>query len=81
MYAGLVCPKNILFFDSQQKFLSKTSTHHKSGKAEFHSGLRPLVGHLLSTITLIKNGLTAGEGEKHLGCLAESPGVVWISQL
>lgn len=84
MYAGLICPKYILFLDFQQNFLSKTctqnqhktKTHHKAGKAEFHSGLRQLVGHLLSTITLIKDVLTAGEGEKHFGCFAGSPGVV-----
>lgn len=76
----LVCPKYILFLDSQQNFLAqnqhKTKTHHKPGRAEIHIGLRQFVGHLLGTITLIKNVLTAGEGEKHSGCFIESPGVV-----
>lgn len=34
------------------------------------------MGHLLSSIQLIKNVLTAGEGGKHLGCFAEPPGAV-----
>lgn len=73
MYAGLVCPKNVLFLDFQQKFLSKThtqnqhktKTHHKPDKAEFRTGLRQLVGHLRCTITLIKDDLTAGEEVKN----------------
>lgn len=82
MYSGLVCPKYIPFLDSQQNFLGvskhshKTKTHHKPGKVEFHTSLRQLVGHLLSTITLIKNVLTTGEGEKYFGSFAEFPGVV-----
>lgn len=61
---------------SIQKRHKTKKDHHKPGKAKFHTGLKQLMGHLLSTITLIKGVLTGGEGEKHFGCSAEFPGAV-----